>query len=126
MRLRARPGCVFLSGAAESFDTMYVGARRLWEEYSGVAKVLALVGVPFVVLFIYLHLSIQVSLLNRQIAIATQRKEELVRKNDALKSALHELARSRGHADMMPADFSSLLENNRIVRVRLPAVREIR
>ncbi len=77
---------------------------------------LAVFMVPFSLLHFYTRNVVSASLLRRDIHLAGLKKEQLMKKNMALKEALGRLT---GRDLAVPADGLPFSENNRIVRLRM-------
>ncbi|HMU85809.1 MAG TPA: hypothetical protein PKE49_11170 [Leptospiraceae bacterium] len=78
--------------------------------------VLAVFLVPFGVVHFYTRNIVSASLLRRDIHLAGLKKEQLVKKNMALKEALGRLT---GRDLVLPSEGLPFSENNRIVRLRM-------
>lgn len=71
--------------------------------------------VPFGLLHLYTRNIVSASLLRRDIQLAGLKKEQLLKKNMALKEAISRLT----GRDVIPQEGLPFSENNRIVRLRL-------
>lgn len=97
--------------------------RVLARQMAGMIQITALLLVPLVLCLIYLRLHVSMSSLNRQANLAALRKEELVKRNRALKSALTEMALAAGENPFRWQAYEASplnVDENKIVRVRLP------
>jgi hypothetical protein len=97
--------------------------RALARQSAGMIQITAILLVPLMICLIYLRLHVSMSSLNRQNNLAALRKEELVKRNRALKSALTRLALAAGESPFrwQPYEASPLqATENKIVRIRLP------
>lgn len=103
------------------------GVRQLlqsfWQATGGMLRITALLLIPLLITLGYLRLHVAMSSLNRQTGLAELRKEELLKRNRALKSALTNLALERGENPYRWQMYEAsplAADENKIVRVRLP------
>lgn len=80
-----------------------------------------LVAAPiFGVLVGYMHLNIETAMLRRRAAIAAHERDELARRNRALREGLANLGSAEDDRSVASGARLPLLEENEIVRIRLP------
>ena len=84
--------------------------------FFGLTAALLLFCIPFGLIHIYTRNIVSASLLRRDIQMAGLKKEQLLKKNMALKEAI---SRFTGRDVVVPQDGLPFSENNRIVRLRL-------
>ncbi|MCR9143181.1 MAG: hypothetical protein NXI24_13080 [bacterium] len=97
--------------------------RALARQSAGMIQITAILLVPLLVCLIYIRLHVSMSSLNRQNNLAALRKEELVKRNRALKSALTGLALAAGENPFRWQAYEASplrATENKIVRIRLP------
>ncbi len=99
--------------------------RALIRQSAGMIQITVALLIPLAVCLIYLRLHVAMSSLNRQNNLAELRKEELVKRNRALKSALTELALAAGENPYRWQSYDDAVSplkatENKIVRIRLP------
>lgn len=84
--------------------------------FFGLLAALVVFSIPFGLIHIYTRNTVSASLLRRDIQMAGLKKEQLLKKNMALKEAI---SRFTGRDTVVPGDGLPFSENNRIVRLRL-------
>lgn len=84
--------------------------------FIGLLAAFVLFSIPFGLIHVYTRSIVSASLLRRDIQMAGLKKEQLLKKNMALKEAI---SRFTGRDMVVPGDGLPFSENNRIVRLRL-------
>jgi hypothetical protein len=84
--------------------------------FFGLLFALVIFSVPFGLVHVYTRNIVSASLLRRDIQMAGLKKEQLLKKNMALKEAI---SRFTGRDMVVPGEGLPFSENNRIVRLRL-------
>lgn len=95
--------------------------RSLKSGIGGLLLVFLMLLVPFGLVHLYTRNLVSAALLRRDIHMAGLKKEQLLKKNMALKEALGRLT---GKDLVMPSEGLPFSENNRIVRLRLSGENE--
>ena len=99
--------------------------RALARQTAGMIQITAVLCIPLVVSLIYLRLHVSVSSLQRQTRVAALRKEELIKRNRALKSTLSELAVAAGESPFRWQSYDRLplsIEENKILDLSINLV----
>lgn len=101
---------------------MISALREFLRQTGDMLRIVAIIAPAFLAILVYLHLNVEMAAVNRQLRQAALRKDELVKRNRALKSALFDLALQAGEDPLRWKSYESLplLEKNKIVRIRLP------
>ncbi len=96
--------------------------RELLRQTGDMLRIVALAAPIFLAILVYLHLNVEMAAINRDLRSAALRKDELLKRNRALKSALFDLALQAGEDPLRWKTYETLplLEKNKIVRIRLP------
>lgn len=84
-------------------------------EYGAMLRLVLLLTVPAAVIYVYMHLHVELAILNRRVHLAEIRKAEIVKRNDALQNAIDDLSGRETLSGSLP-----VLEKNKIVRIQLP------
>lgn len=94
---------------------------------SEMGTILLMFLIPFLLIFVYTGMKVEVSLLKRKIRIANLEKEELVRSNDSLKRKLAEI--SGNNVEQIYWEKHGILPfyiKNRVVNVRLDSNHDLK
>ncbi|MBX7057925.1 MAG: hypothetical protein K1X75_07650 [Leptospirales bacterium] len=100
--------------------------RPLLADSWPVARIIVLAAPVFAVAVGYMHLNIETAILRRRVSAAVHERDELERRNRALRSGLSRLAAVAGEDPLRwrVHDTLPLLEQNEIVRIQLPELPE--
>jgi len=95
-------------------------------EGGALLHILLLLLLPFAVLFLYTHITIQTSLLRRELRIARLERDELLKRNDALKDELISLSGedSTDNLYWKKSGFLPFYVRNKVVTVELDPIDE--
>lgn len=88
--------------------------KRIGRDFAAMAFVLAAMGLPSIGLFVYTRMHVETALLRRSIRTAMQTKEDLSRRNAALRRAIAGVS-----GESPEKEHASNLARNRIVRIKL-------
>ncbi len=78
--------------------------ERTWRQASGLALVCGGFALPFLLLLLFCRMNVEVSLLRRKIQSASTQREEMMRRNRALKHTLS----SVGVTEFRPASLQTV------------------
>ncbi len=88
--------------------------KRIGRDLAAMGFVLAAIGLPSAGLFVYTRMHVETALLRRSIRTAVQSKDDLTRRNAALRRAIAGLS-----GENPETQHASTLARNRIVRIKL-------
>ncbi|TGL35144.1 hypothetical protein EHQ52_11745 [Leptospira koniambonensis] len=98
---------------------------RLWPDLGFLFRIFGWIVAPFTIALLFVWQNVQVSRLNRELAIASQEKEKLLKKNDDLKIGMATYTSARRIEALYRKTYHYLpiTVGDRIITVTLPPER---
>ena len=93
---------------------------RLVGDLAAMLQLILFMGVPTLLLLLYIHQYVDVAIIKRKTKQLSNVKKELQSRNNALKSALGKLARENSLPYWQSYQEVAPFEKNKIVRIKLP------
>ncbi|TGK07875.1 hypothetical protein EHO59_07215 [Leptospira semungkisensis] len=100
-------------------------SNRVWSDLGFLSRVFIWILLPFSIVLLFIWQNVQVARLNREIAIASQEKEKLLKKNDDLKIGMATYTSARRIEALYRKTYHYLpiTVGDRIITVTLPPER---